>query len=205
MTFAKRLSPLIVCLTLIACVTINVYFPAAAAEKAADRIIEEVYGPEPAAPEQPPTPPQENKITPQSKTSLEVFIGALAHALVPVAYAQAEPDISIDSPAISAITERMTQRNPELDPHYASGAVGMTADGSLTLRDANAVPLKDRNQVKQLVADENSDRNALYREVANANGHAEWEQDIRATFARRWIDKAPSGWWYQDGGTWKQK
>ena len=26
-----------------ACVTINVYFPAAAAEKAADRIIEEVY------------------------------------------------------------------------------------------------------------------------------------------------------------------
>ena len=27
-----------------ACVTINVYFPAAAAEKAADRIIEQVYG-----------------------------------------------------------------------------------------------------------------------------------------------------------------
>ena len=26
-----------------ACVTINIYFPAAAAEKAADRIIEEVY------------------------------------------------------------------------------------------------------------------------------------------------------------------
>ena len=30
------------CLTA-ACVTINIYFPAAAAEKAADRIIEEVY------------------------------------------------------------------------------------------------------------------------------------------------------------------
>ena len=28
----------------VACVTINVYFPAAAAEKAADRIIEEVWG-----------------------------------------------------------------------------------------------------------------------------------------------------------------
>lgn len=30
-------------LTLGACVTINIYFPAAAAEKAADRIIEEVW------------------------------------------------------------------------------------------------------------------------------------------------------------------
>ncbi len=32
-----------------ACVTINIYFPAAAAERAADRIIEEVYNLKPAA------------------------------------------------------------------------------------------------------------------------------------------------------------
>ena len=32
------------CLALSACVTINVYFPAAAAEKAADKIIEDVWG-----------------------------------------------------------------------------------------------------------------------------------------------------------------
>ena len=32
-----------------ACVTINIYFPAAAAERAADRIIEEVYQLKPAA------------------------------------------------------------------------------------------------------------------------------------------------------------
>lgn len=30
-------------LTLVGCVTINIYFPAAAAEKAADRIIDEVW------------------------------------------------------------------------------------------------------------------------------------------------------------------
>ena len=30
-------------LTLVSCVTINIYFPAAAAEKAADRIIDEVW------------------------------------------------------------------------------------------------------------------------------------------------------------------
>ena len=33
------------CVALAACVTINVYFPAAAAEKAADRIIDDIWGP----------------------------------------------------------------------------------------------------------------------------------------------------------------
>ena len=33
----------IACLSLAACVTINIYFPAAAAERAADRIIDEVW------------------------------------------------------------------------------------------------------------------------------------------------------------------
>ena len=37
---------------LTACVTINVYFPAAAAEKAADAIIEEIWGTETADEEQ---------------------------------------------------------------------------------------------------------------------------------------------------------
>ena len=43
-------------LLLPACVTINIYFPAAAAEKAADKIIDEVWQikkPEPAAPSAP--------------------------------------------------------------------------------------------------------------------------------------------------------
>jgi len=34
---------LAMCLALPACVTINIYFPAAAAEKAADKIIDEVW------------------------------------------------------------------------------------------------------------------------------------------------------------------
>ena len=39
-----------------ACVTINIYFPAAAAEKAADRIIEEVWGAQPEESAPPPDP-----------------------------------------------------------------------------------------------------------------------------------------------------
>jgi hypothetical protein len=43
-------------------------------------------------------------------------------------------------------------------------------------------------------------------EIARANGHPEWEPDIRRTFADRWVANAPRGWWYQDAsGAWKQK
>jgi hypothetical protein len=39
----KNIALVILLATLSACVTINIYFPAAAAEKAADKIIEEVW------------------------------------------------------------------------------------------------------------------------------------------------------------------
>jgi uncharacterized protein YdbL (DUF1318 family) len=56
------------------------------------------------------------------------------------------------------------------------------------------------------VADENRDRNSLYREIARANGHAEWEPQIRATFAKGWIERAHAGWYYQDAsGAWQRK
>jgi uncharacterized protein YdbL (DUF1318 family) len=55
------------------------------------------------------------------------------------------------------------------------------------------------------VADDNRDRKAVYREVAVANGHPEWEAQIRDVFAKQWIASARSGWWYQSGGAWKQK
>jgi uncharacterized protein YdbL (DUF1318 family) len=60
--------------------------------------------------------------------------------------------------------------------------------------------------MKKLVADENRDRAALYREIARANGHPEWEKDVRSTFARVWQEEARRGYWIQLGnGSWKQK
>lgn len=44
MTVSRRLLACLTCVILgTGCVTINIYFPAAAAEKAADRIIDEVW------------------------------------------------------------------------------------------------------------------------------------------------------------------
>jgi len=180
-----------------ACVTINVYFPAEAAEKAADRIIRDVYG---EAPEKATEPRSLNEfpaaVHPVNYTLLDWFI--------PVAHAEA--DLSVNTPAIRQLQADMEKHHKELAPYYASGAVGMTRNGEVAVRDQKLVPLQDRNQVKKLVARENQDRSALYDEIARANGHPEWEPDIRQIFARRWVDNAPGGWWYQDaGGAWKQK
>lgn len=100
----------------------------------------------------------------------------------------------------------MRARHQQLVSFYNNGALGMTDSGLLDLRDAAAVPLSQRNQLKQLLADENRERNQLYQEVAAGNGHPEWESQIRSIFARRWIGNAPAGWWFNDGrGGWRQK
>ncbi|MBM4219931.1 MAG: DUF1318 domain-containing protein [Gammaproteobacteria bacterium] len=133
----------------------------------------------------------------------DVLLAALDF-VIPAAHAQA--DIDISSPAIRALTASMRGRAAQLDPFFTSGAVGLTADGLVEVRDANAVALADRNKLKKLVADENADRGSLYREIATANGNPGWEADIRSTFAERWIANARTGWYYKtSAGAWQQK
>lgn len=118
------------------------------------------------------------------------------------AFAFAQGNLEINTPAISALQKSMQQRHAQLAPLYASGAVGLAADGNVALRDASGVPMAQRGQVNALVAAENADRAALYREIARANGHPEWEADVRKTFAQRWIERAQPGWWVQGAGGW---
>ena len=119
--------------------------------------------------------------------------------------AYAVPDLDVNTPAISAIKSSMQARHSQLAPHYASGAVGLTKDGLIAVRDTTAVPLRDRQGINALVAAENADRNALYKEIAAGNGHPEWRGDIQGTFAGRWIDKAQAGWYYQNESGWAKK
>jgi uncharacterized protein len=192
-------------LLLSACVTINVYFPAAAAEQAADKIIEGVWGSDqaPGKPRQDSKPPQQSQLQRNSATLLAVAAHVL-EVLVPTARA-AEADLNIATPAIRQLTQSMEARHAQLKQYYDSGAVGLTGNGLIELRDLNKVPLPERTQARKLVSDENTDRNSLYREIAVANGHPEWEADIRSTFAQRWTQRAATGWYYNDGSGWKQK
>jgi uncharacterized protein len=193
------------CLALSACVTINVYFPAAAAEKAADKLINEVWGEGQTTPKQ-----DENKrgdlATPEAGPLLAAA-GAVLEFIVPSAHAQASgANLNIDTPAVRQLTASMRARADQLKKYFETGAIGLTRDGLVQVRDQNLIPLPERNTVRKLVADENADRSNLYREIAAANGHPEWEADIRTTFAQGWVKNASAGWYFQDGsGAWKQK
>ncbi len=182
-----------------ACVTINVYFPAAAAEQAADKIIEEVWGDDADKPTTEQSSGAGGYVNGASRISLLIL-----DWLIPSAHAQ-QANLDISSPAIGKIEASMRARHAQLLRYYNSGAIGLTANGLVAVRDAKSIPLSARGSVNQLVADDNRDRSALYREIAAANGHPEWEAQIQATFARRWIDLAQTGWYYQSGGGWKAK
>ena len=197
--------PVVGALLLSACVTINVYFPAAEAKAAAREFVEKVI---------------DNADSTQIKDSsgggmamhLQRFDFDISRfdpwALIGIgsAHAQSAPDISIKTPAIQAIQSRMESRFAStLRAGFDSGALGFTEDGLISVRDAGKLELRDRVAMNAAVADDNRDRKAVYREVAVANGHPEWESQIRNVFAKQWVESARSGWWYQSGGGWKQK
>jgi len=188
-----------------ACVTVNVYFPEAAAESAADRIIRKVYGQEAPEAADPGAGSDERSWLEGEDDVLTSLVTTLLELLAADAYA-ADPDIDISTPAIAQLQNRMAQRHTLFAPFYDSGAIGMDNRGLITLRASQTIPIRERNTVKQLIVAENSDRNALYLEIAKANGRKDWEQKIREIFARRWVGNAPYGWWFQDqSGNWQQK
>ena len=151
-------------LALTACVTINIYFPAAAAEEAARTIVRDVLKSEEAAPT-PPEPAGDKQSQAVQGHPVVVAVGRLLEAMVPAA-AAAQADININTPAIRAIRASMERRQSNLAPYYRSGAIGFDNKGMVSIRDLGAAPLAERNKVKKLVADENADRDKLYGEIA---------------------------------------
>ena len=197
----KLYSALAVCTILLvgACVTINVYFPAAAAEKAAEKFVGDVLG----------EPQKDGSLFEPLDAGGKVLLLAangIVDFFVPSAQAQ-QAEIDINTPQINAIKARMAQRQRDsLNVFFDAGAIGFSNDGLVTIRDRTAVSLNDRRNLEGLVTAENRDRAAVYREIAVANGHPEWESDIQKTFSQQWISNARKGWYYQDAsGAWKQK
>lgn len=178
-----------------ACVTVNIYFPAAAVERAADQIVKETWG-GPGEQEKP-------KSEPQSKN---LFSPILSVVFVDDAYAQ-EADINISNPAIRALKESIRVRSDAIKPYMDRGNIGIAQDGLLAIRTTEGLSLKERAETKQLVDAENRDREALYAEIAKANNIAtESIPRIKMIFAKSWMDQARPGWWIQDNqGNWKKK
>ena len=198
---------LLVTLSVVSCVTINIYFPAAAAEKAAEKIVDDVLN---TGNSQPPAQENEQKSSDNTQSfylspSQRVIL-SITDFFIPTAQAAGQANLNIDSPAIRAIQNSMKKRQAKLRPFYDSGAVGFTNNGLIAIANASALSLKQKSIAKKLISAENKDRMSLYREIAKANGHPEWQADIQKTFAKTWIRKISPGWMYQtSSGQWKKK
>ncbi len=185
------------------CITINIYFPAAAVEKAADRIVDEVWGNQDGKPGEEGEMKQGGE--PQSRLG-DVLIFALSLIGPEEAMAQ-EADINVTTPAIRSLKASIQTRAESIKPYMDSGNIGISSEGLLIVRNTEGLNLKGKAAVKRLVEAENNDRNSLYEEIAKANNFPpERIGDIKKIFAGSWSRNARNGWWIQDdGGSWKQK
>jgi uncharacterized protein YdbL (DUF1318 family) len=197
MTSKKRWLIGLLMVLLVSCVTVNIYFPAAAIQKAADQIVDDVR----KAPEQ--KPEQKQEPGPDKKSLLD----RLRFVSFGPAEAQAAVDVNVSTPAIRGLKTALANRFPQLQPLYAKGGIGETNDGLIAVRDTTALSLKEKADVNRLVDEENRDRRALYAEIVRANNLAPAQiPDVQRLFANSWRDKSAAGWWIQqDGGQWVKK
>ena len=195
---------LLITLTMISCVTINIYFPAAAAEEAAEKIVDEVLNIETAPKPQSMLKTHSNDLTIKTAENNQLII-RMVDFLIPAAYA-AQANISIETAKIRSLRNRMKKRQSRLLPYYQAGIIGFTNNGLISTIAGKKISAKEKSTANKLIKAENTDRNNLYREIANANGHPEWQADIQKTFSQTWINKISSGWMYQNtSGKWQKK
>lgn len=177
-----------------ACVTVNVYFPAAEVQQAADRIVGEVHG----------------QNSPQDSTQTDEQ-SLLWRQLRSISFFQqeayAEADINVSTPNIRALKDSIKKRFEDLKPLFDKGVIGETKDGEIAVRSVEGLSLREKADVNRLVKAENADRAALYAEIAKANNLSpDTVSDISQLFANSWRKDADKGWWIQkDNGDWVKK
>ncbi|MEW6185139.1 MAG: YdbL family protein [Thermodesulfobacteriota bacterium] len=186
----RLLLPLWMLSVVMACVTVNVYFPAKEVEKKAGDIVDDIRKLQPTPPKTPPAPQSSN----------EYFRATIR--LNRLAYAQQD-----SSPIINNLKQQIRDRFPRLEPLFQKGAVGEGRNGFLEMRDVAGLSAAERNEVKALVDAENRDRRSLYQEVAKSMSITPDQIGrVQRIFAEKWQNSAGPGWWIQrDDGQWVKK
>lgn len=177
----------------VACITVNIYFPEATVKQAAAEIVDEIRKTDAA------------KKAPEAVAQLPAPRESSPFSLVPAAYAQQETTVS--TPAIRALKDSMRARFASLKPFFDAGNIGESNKGLLEVRDEAGLNLQAKAALRNLVKDENSDRTQLYAEVAKAlNIETSQIEKIQKIFAAEWEKSAAAGWWVQqEGGNWVKK
>ena len=187
----------------VACITINVYFPEAAIKDLSEQIeaqVEQQAAGEAAPVEPSPTP------TATGGSPLAALLSLGASTAWAAEEEVAAPEIS--NPAIRSIIASRAARLSALNRWKAAGVIGENQEALVEVRSLDAVHgLKDRADVQRLVKDENADREQLFREIAAAkNVDLSQLPKIRETYASTLRDNArPGDWIQQPDGAWVQK
>jgi uncharacterized protein YdbL (DUF1318 family) len=182
---------------LVSCVTVNIYFPASAIQKAADEMVDDIRGKD--------QKPEQKK--PEQKQDQSSRFEGWRFTGLAVSEAYAEVDIDVSTPAIRGLKDSLKSRFPSLASFYDNGALGENNRGFVEIRNADSLSLKDRADLNRLSQQENSDRQTLYSEILRANklGPEMMEQEQRL-FANSWRAKSRPGWLIQqDNGQWIKK
>ena len=183
------------CLTLImACVTVNIYFPEAEIQRAADQIVDDVRQ------------GQQGESGSYLHRIRLWWLARLAPFLGPnLAFAQV--DIDISSPAIRRLKDSLAGRFESIKGFYTRGALGENSRGYVEVRDESGLNLKEKADLRKLVNGENRDRKALYQEILRANDlETRFLPEVERLFANSWRNKAIRGSWIQkDDDTWVRK
>lgn len=139
--------------TAIACVTINIYFPAEEVETVAEDIVDDIRG-------------REGEDS-QNQGQKDSMLLNLRLCFGPsVAWAADATEVS--NATIRGLKERMKDRYQALKAFYDKGLLKEGDDGFLSIKDLGGLGLKEKRDLKSLVEAENSDRKELYKEVAKA-------------------------------------
>lgn len=206
------------CFLFAACavITVNVYFPEKAAKEAYKSLDEMLLKNGTNKPEEWPQAPAPAE--PQGKPQSRLFDEFPSFSLVPAAYAaDNEADqlaIELSSmPEVLKAYDAMSKRLPRLNELFASGAVGLSNQGLVSIRDKTKLAGGDEAMVNA----ENQDRKTVVTAMAKAilklNKQKESKQAMdlvlpkaAATFADTKREAAQRGWWTQlPNGRWVQK
>ena len=182
-----------------AVITVNIYFPTEAVQKAAEEILNEIEGEEEVLPGNP-----IESLSPQSYLIPNIRNFVLGSQ---IAYASGDIDINLTTPAIRKVIASMKSRNSIIDTFKKKGAIGETFHGKLEIRDYEGLGGSEIRTIKQLVKAENSDRNLLYKELADANDISASDINrIGAVFGITHKNRLESGEWFKgDDGQWSKK
>jgi len=175
------------CLFLIGCAVVNVYvtFPEEKIRQAADDIFNSLETPaaQPAVP---------------AKTSFFPLEG-VAEA------AEISSNVKTKTPAIDAALAKMRTWGATLVQYKVAGYVGESNRFSVEMVQppSDAKTLQD---VKELVRQENQQRDILIKEIVTVNNATKQEDEFRKEFAGKWIEHAGSGEYIQKpSGEWVKK